>query len=141
MTPQARAVFSPAFALVLLTFCVWVRLYVVRIAEMRRLRIHPQSIANSLQAAQRLVDTRAADNFRNLFELPVLFYAALGVAFAIGAVDAVTLALAWIFVALRVAHSLVHCSYNRVMHRFAVYMAGAVALWMLWGWLAWHLAG
>lgn len=141
MTPQARAVFSPAFALVLLTFCVWLRLYVVRIAEMRRLRIHPQSIANSLQAAQRLVDTRAADNFRNLFELPVLFYAALGVAFAIGAVDPVTLALAWLFVALRVAHSLVHCSYNRVMHRFAVYMTGAVTLWALWGWLAWHLAG
>jgi hypothetical protein len=141
VTAQARAVFSPAFALVLLTFCVWMRLYVVRIEEMRRLRIHPQSIANSLQAAQRLVDTRAADNFRNLFELPVLFYAALGVAFAMGAIDAITLALAWTFVALRVAHSIIHCSYNRVMHRFAVYMAGAVTLWVLWGWLAWHLAG
>ncbi|MEO7324253.1 MAG: MAPEG family protein [Dokdonella sp.] len=139
MTAQTRAIFSPAFALVLLTFCVWMRLYVVRIGEMRRLRIHPQSVASSLQAAQRLVDTRAADNFRNLFELPVLFYAALGVAFALGAVDAVSLTLAWTFVALRLAHSLIHCSYNRVMHRFAVYVTGAVALWSLWGWLAWQL--
>ena len=140
MTHDTRLILWPAFALALLTLLVALRMFVVRIGEMRRLRIHPQSVAISAQAAQRFVDTRAADNFRNLFELPVLFYAAIGIAFAIHAVDAVTLALAWLFVALRCAHSAIQCSYNRVMHRFAAYATGAVTLWLLWGWLAWRLA-
>ena len=136
----AGTVFWPAFALVLLTFLVLLRMFVSRVGEMRSLRIHPQRVATSAQAAQKFVDTRAADNFRNLFELPVLFYAALGIAFAIGATDSATLALAWLFVALRVAHSAIQCSYNRVMHRFAVHAAGAITLGVMWGHLAWHLA-
>lgn len=136
---DARAVFLPAAAMALLTLVVWVRLFVVRIGEMRRLRIHPQSVATSPQAMQKFVDTRAADNLRNLFELPVLLYAALGIAFAIGAGDPVTLGLAWAFVALRGLHSLIQCGYNRVVHRFAAYVAGGVVLWALWGWLTWQL--
>ena len=139
MDPLARALAGPAFTMVLLTFVVQLRMYVLRITEMRRLRIHPQAVATSVQSGQRFVDTRAADNFRNLFELPVLFYTALGVLFAIGAVDRISLALAWLFVALRVLHSVIHCGYNRVMHRFHAYAAGGFVLWALWGWLAWHL--
>ncbi|RYD16486.1 MAG: hypothetical protein EOP90_00415 [Lysobacteraceae bacterium] len=137
MDPLARALAAPAFAMALLTFVVQLRMYVLRIAEMRRLRIHPQSVATSVQAAQRFVDTRAADNFRNLFELPVLFYLALGVAFAIRAEDGALLALAWLFVALRAIHSAIHCSYNKVTHRFTAYLAGSVALMLLWARLAW----
>jgi len=48
----------------------------------------------------------------------------------------VVLALAWSFVALRVLHSAIHCGYNRVMHRFLVYIAGACVLWALWGYLS-----
>ena len=127
----------PTFAMVLLTFVVQVRMYFSRIAEMRRLRIHPQAVATSSRAAERFVDTRAADNFRNLFELPVLFYAAVGVAFAVGAADGFTLGLAWLFVALRVVHSAIQCSYNKVMHRFYAYLAGSLALLLLWAHLAW----
>jgi len=122
--------------MVALTFVVWWRLYYTRIGEMRRERIHPQSIASSAQAAARLQDTRAADNFRNLFELPVLFYFALAVAAQAGRVTITTLTLAWAFVVLRVLHSWIQCTYNKVMHRFAVYVAGGVALWALWGVLA-----
>jgi hypothetical protein len=136
---NANAIFWPALAMALLTFAVWLRMYFIRIGEMRRLRIHPQSVATSAKASERLVDTRAADNFRNLFELPVLFYVALGIAFAIGAVDLPLLALAWLFVVLRIAHSAIQCSYNRVMHRFAVYAAGGFVLWAIWGVLAWRL--
>lgn len=126
----------PVFALVALTFVVWVRLFVVRIGEMRRLRIHPQSVATSQQAAQRFVDTRAADNLSNLFELPVLFYAAIAIAFTAREASSVILILAWLFVASRVAHSAIHCSYNRVMHRFFAHALGALVLWALWGTLA-----
>jgi len=133
------AAFHPAFAMAALTFLVWCRLYVVRIGQMRRERIHPQSVATSVQAAARLTDSRAADNFRNLFELPVLFYLALTVAAFADLATSGVLALAWLFVALRVAHSIVQCTYNKVMHRFLVYMAGAATLWLLWAYLAFLL--
>src|SRR3546814_3669249 len=108
---------------------------------MKRERIHPQAVATSAQSAAKLTDSRAADNFRNLFELPVLFYLALTVAAVSGLVTTTTLVLAWLFVLLRVAHSAIQCSYNKVMHRFQVYFAGGVVLWLLWAWLAWLQIG
>ena len=47
--------------------------------------------------------------------------------------------LAWIFVALRVLHSAIHCSYNKVMHRFYAYVAGGMVLFALWAWLGLQL--
>ncbi|TLY49052.1 MAG: hypothetical protein E6K53_14735, partial [Gammaproteobacteria bacterium] len=109
------------------------------IGEMKRERIHPQSIATSATVAARLKDTKAADNFRNLFEVPVLFYPALIVAFLTAQVSATTLALAWIFVALRMMHSAIQCGYNKVMHRFYVYVSSSWVLWILWAVLAFGL--
>jgi len=129
----------PALAMVGLTFVVWLRMYFSRIGEMKRERIHPQAIATSPQMAARLKDTRAADNFRNLFELPVLFYLALTVAALCGQVTTLVLVLAWLFVGLRVLHSAIHCSYNKVMHRFQAYVAGGTVLWVLWGVLGYGL--
>ena len=65
-----NAIFLPAVAMVVLTFVVWLRMYVTRIGQMKRERIHPQSVATSAQVTAKLTDSRAADNFRNLFELP-----------------------------------------------------------------------
>lgn len=135
----AHAVWWPAVAMAALSFVVWCRMYALRIRQMRRERIHPQSVATAARAGDRLTDSRAADNFRNLFELPVLFYLALVAAAQAGLVDGTVLALAWAFVALRVLHSLVQCTYNRVMHRFAVYVAGALVLWVLWALLGGRL--
>ncbi len=129
-------VFFPAMAMVALTFIVWLRLFAVRIPEMRRLRIHPQSVATSAQKSTRLVDTRAADNFNNLFEIPVLFYLGLIVAFLTHQVTPLILGLAWAFVAGRALHSLIQCSYNKVMHRFAVYSLSTCVVWSLWAVLA-----
>jgi len=130
------AILGPAFAMAGLTCVVYLRMYWVRIAQMKRQRIDAQSVATSAEMAALLTDTRASDNFRNLFELPVLFYLALFVAWATGQVTPVSLGLAWAFVGLRVVHSLVHCTYNTVMHRFALHATGAVVLWVLWGYLA-----
>jgi hypothetical protein len=133
---RSQLIFLPALAMVALTIAVWLRMFVTRVGEMKRERIHPQAVATSAMAAARLNDTRAADNFRNLFELPVLFYLALVVAALSSQVNAVTLALAWGFVVLRIAHSVIQCGYNKVMHRFRAYMFGGLVLWALWGVLA-----
>jgi hypothetical protein len=116
----------------LLTFAVTLRMFRVRIAQIKREHIRLQSIATSAQAAGKLTDSAPADNFRNLFELPVLFYLALVVCAQTGFVNALTLGLAWAFVALRIVHSAIHCSYNRVIHRFYAYVGGYVVLVALW---------
>ena len=127
-----RLIFLPALAMAALTFVVWWRMFFSRVGQMKRERIHPQAVATSAEAAARLTDSRAADNFRNLFELPVLFYLALVVAALTAQVTALTLALAWTFAAARIVHSAIQCSYNKVMHRFRAYVAGAAVLWALW---------
>jgi hypothetical protein len=46
--------------------------------------------------------------------------------------DDVLVWLAWGFVILRIAHSAIHCSYNRVMHRFTVYLISCLLLMFMW---------
>jgi hypothetical protein len=40
--------------------------------------------------------------------------------------------LAWGFVVLRIVHSLIHCSYNNVNHRFAAYALSCLFLLFMW---------
>ena len=134
-----RQIFLPALAMVALAFVVWWRMYFMRIGQMKRERIQPQSVATSAAAAAKLTDSRAADNFRNLFELPVLFYLALVVAATTAQEGTLVVGLAWGFVALRVLHSAIHCTYNKVMHRFCAYVAGGMVLWALWAVLGYGL--
>lgn len=126
------SVLLPAFAMAALTFCVMTVLATRRLSTLQRKRISPQKVASAAQMAAAIEDTRAADNFRNLFELPVLFYAAVMIAQITGKTGDLVLGLAWAFVATRVVHSIIHCTYNRVVHRFAVYLIGAVCLLSLW---------
>lgn len=129
----------PLLAMVALTLMVWVRLYAVRIPEMKRNRIDPQRLAGSADKGL-LKDTRASDNFINLFEVPVLFYVLVLATLAAGVNDGVLLALAWAFVGLRALHSAIQCTYNRVMHRFSAYALATVSLFLYLGRLAWLVA-
>ena len=134
-----QALLMPLLAMVGLTLLVWLRLYMVRIPEMRRSRIHPQRLAGSADK-HLLKDTRASDNFINLFEVPVLFYVLVLGTLAVGLADSGFVLLAWLFVGLRALHSLIQCSYNRVMHRFAAYSLATLVLFVYLARLAWLLA-
>jgi hypothetical protein len=135
----AAAILYPLLALVALTAIVAVTMYRRRVAEMRGRRIHPQQLALSAQRAAALEDTRAADNFRNLFEAPVLFYTAVLTVFAAGLTAPVYVGLAWIYVATRIAHSAIQCTYNRVMHRFIAFASGLLVLFAMFGLIAFDL--
>lgn len=129
----------PVLAQVLLTAVVWVRMFTVRVAEMRARRIRPQDVATSRAIASTLENTRAADNFRNLFEVPVLFFAVCAMLASLDAVTPPQLVLAWLFVSLRCAHSFIQLTYNGVMHRFRVYLASTVCVFGMWALLAFQL--
>jgi len=130
---------SPAVAMVGLTFLVWVRLYHLRLREMARKRIDAQALAGSADVARLLADTRASDNFRNLFEVPVLFYAGVLLAAQAGFDDPALLALAWAFVGLRAVHSAVQCTINHVKTRFVAYALATLVLLVFWARVAWLL--
>ncbi len=71
-------------------------------------------------------------NFMNLLEVPVLFYIVCLVLCLTQKGDALALQLAWAYVALRVLHSLIHLSYNRVMHRLTAFALSNGVLVVIW---------
>ena len=132
-------IYFPCVALVALTAIVWVRLYIDRIGEMRARRIRPQALASSRETARALQQVRASDNFRNLFEVPVLFYV-LCISLAVTqSVTPLYLWGAWVYVALRAAHSFIHLTYNRVMHRFVAYALSTILVFSMWVGFGVHL--
>ncbi len=127
----------PLLAQVFLTFAVWIYMYVTRLSEIRRKNINPQNLDTRVHGQSLLTDSpRQADNLKNLFELPVLFYVAALLSMVLMIQDQFLVQLAWAYVALRYVHSFVHCTYNRVMHRFTAYAASCLLLMLIWARLA-----
>ena len=71
-------------------------------------------------------------NLMNLLELPVLFYVASLLLYVTRNVDALAIGLAWAYVALRLCHSAVHLTYNKVMHRLAFFAISNLVLTVIW---------
>ncbi len=124
-------IWLPCAALVGLTALVWLKLYVDRLGEMRTKGIDPQALARARDAAG-LERSAAADNFRNLFEVPVLFYVLCIALVLNGGSTPAYVRAAWAYVALRAVHSLIHVTYNRVVHRFLVYVTSTLLLFGMW---------
>lgn len=124
-------IWMPVAALAGLTAVVWVKLYADRLGEMRRKGVDPQALARARDTAA-LERTAAAENFRNLFEVPVLFYV-LCIALALtGGSTPGFVTAAWGYAGLRALHSLIHVTYNRVVHRFLAYVASTLLLFGMW---------
>src|SRR5712691_9418678 len=112
---------------------MWAWLYASRIPAVTKNRIvfDPHRPAEEFHAQLPAEVRWKADNYNNLMEQPTLFYAvALTLAF-LGADTRLNIGLAWTYVALRVAHSLVQATVNVVMIRFALFMAASIVLGVL----------
>lgn len=79
-------------------------------------------------------------NMMNLLELPMLFYVACLIYLVIGRIDEYGLALAWLYVGLRLVHSAIHVTYNRVRHRLIAFALSNIVLVMFWTNLIRHAA-
>jgi hypothetical protein len=123
----------PLLAQVALTFIVMLRMYSARVAEFKAKRINPESVKTRHVFREKLTDSaHMADNFSNLFEMPVLFYAAVLLAIVMLVSDPLLATLCWLYVGLRVVHSFIHTTYNKVMHRFYAFAASALVLLGIW---------
>jgi hypothetical protein len=127
------AVLLPATAMVLLTFIVWLKMYSDRLNEMRLRRIHPQQLSSAREVAHTLQNTNASDHLKNLFELPVLFYALCAFLAITKLTTLFLLAGAWGYVALRAYHAWIHLTHNKVIRRFQAYVASTLLLFVMWG--------
>ena len=119
-------------AMVALIFIVGCRLLIVRIKEIQDKRLSLQNVANSLQVSTHLMNVQASDNFKNLFEVPVLFYALCAVAINLSTVPQWIVYGGWVFVILRIVHSFIHCTYNNVGHRFVAFLISFLLVIGLW---------
>ena len=130
--PQ-QAIFGPFFATMILTLVVWVYMYVRRIRFITASKLSPQDLAvpGELARVSPPAVSNPSDNLKNLFEMPVLFYALALYLFVTNQVDAAYVYTGWIFVGFRALHSAVHCTFNRVILRFYLYLVSTVALWFM----------
>ena len=136
---EAKLILYPLLAMFLLVCLVAATMLRRRIAFYKLNRVHPQKTATSAQMAAVMSDSRAPDNFRNLFELPVMFYVAALTIFVTGNICVPHLILAWGYVVARYAHSFIHCTSNVVMHRFYAFLTSCVLLVCIWLMLAYQL--
>ena len=128
-------ILQPVVALLAWTMVMWVWMYATRIPAMLKAGIDAKGMVGSTGASLRaqLPDRVSwkADNYNHLHEAPTLFYAVAIVLAIIGQGDGFNTVLAWAYVGLRVAHSLVQATVNRVALRFALFALSSLALMAL----------
>lgn len=129
------ALLAPVFVQMGLTLALLYAMGFMRVGAVRRREVRLAEIALGQQAWPVAV-TKVSNAFRNQFELPVLYYVLVLIAILTRQADDAMVLLAWLFVALRLLHAAIHVTNNNVLNRFRAYVAGALVLTVMWGYLA-----
>ncbi len=128
--PTAEQFLTPVLVLVAWTLVMWAWMYATRIPAMKAAGIDPQEAAYPGTWVHRLRPgvRSVADNYNHLHEQPTIFYALMFFAALTGGGDSTALTLAWCYVGLRIVHSLVQATFNRVVLRFSVFALATIVL-------------
>ena len=133
--PITSPIFAPAIALVLWSLVMLGWLAVTRLPAMSRAGVALTTVVGARGAnLEGVVPDKVnwkAHNYTHLMEQPTLFYATVLILGVIGQGDGINLQLAWAYVALRIAHSLVQATWNRVVVRFTLFSLSTAALLLL----------
>ena len=120
---------EPVIALISWTLIVWIWMYALRIPAMNAAQIDPDDAKHPGSLSVLPSNVRAvADNYNHLHEQPTIFYALAFYTQLAGAADVLNVQLAWGYVGLRVVHSLVQNTANKVMIRFTVFSLSSLVL-------------
>lgn len=129
---NGQDILGPVAALAMWSMVMWVWMYATRLPAMQKHKVNPGDLIGN--TAKTLDDALPAEvqwkahNYNHLMEQPTVFYA-VALALAIGGQgDGLNAQLAWAYVALRVAHSLVQATVNKVMVRFSIFALGSLVL-------------
>ncbi|MGD9967118.1 MAG: MAPEG family protein [Hyphomonadaceae bacterium] len=126
---------APVVALVIWSLIMLIWLYATRIPAMSAAKLRPGQATKA--DMERLSSANVANNYNHLMEQPTLFYAIAFSLQLLGQGDhPINIGLAWLYVAIRIVHSLVQATVNVIVIRFLIFMLGSLAL----GALAFHAA-
>ena len=129
---RAESIFAPVSALALWTVLVMWLTGFRRVRAVRARRVSPRAFRLG-ESPEVPPDVAVANrNLMNLLELPVLFYVVTIGFYVTHHVSHRALLLAWIYVGLRVLHSLEHLTRNNIMRRLTTFTLSSVVLVMLW---------
>ena len=133
-----QALVLPAFVHVALVAAVGLRMGQARVRAAQSGQVRMRDVA--LDGSKWPDGVRKfANNYQNQFEVPVLYYALLGLLLATGLGDGVAVALSWGFAASRIVHSVIHTGTNVVLWRFRAFLVGFVFLMLMWAWFGLRL--
>jgi len=114
------------------TMVMWLWMYFTRIPAMGKAGIDSKTLTGGtgkdLEAVLPGKVQWIAHNYNHLHEAPTVFYAVALALALIGQGDGLNATLAWAYVGLRIAHSLVQALWNRVLVRFALFALSSLAL-------------
>lgn len=131
---MSNALLGPVLAQVGLTLVTLLALYATRIPAMVVAKPSNKAMQDPKSLDLLPKNARfAGQNYNHQFEAPVLFYVLCLSAMLAGIGNETTVTLAWGYVGLRVLHAAIHITYNRVMHRFAVFSLSSFVLIALFG--------
>jgi hypothetical protein len=120
---------TPVLALIGWTFVIWVWMYATRLPAMYKAKLDPARIKRKSDLdSLPLSVQQVADNYSHLHEQPVVFYALAVYTQLVGVLDPLNVTLAWLYVGLRVVHSLIQCTWNFTPVRFMVFVASTGVL-------------
>jgi hypothetical protein len=128
--PAHTPIVAPVIALALWTHVIWAWMYATRIPAIRKVRmvLDPNAPRGEQMATLPPAVRWKADNYNHLMEQPTVFYAvALSLAI-LGEGSGTNATLAWAYVALRVVHSFVQTTINKIEVRFALFFVSSLVL-------------
>lgn len=131
MQMYEHGLIAPVLALVLWSLVMWIWLYATRIPAMQKAKINPQQAAIDRELKLPPQAMWPADNYNHLMEQPTIYYATCLAAQLAGTTDAINIGLAWLYVVLRVIHSLVQATVNLVTLRFTIFSISSIVLAIL----------
>ena len=143
-------ILQPVVVLAAWTMVMWLWMYATRIPAMTKAGIDAKSLTGgtgkSLDEVLPPPVQWKAHNYNHLHEAPTVFYAVALVLAIVGQGDGFNAMLGWAYVGLRVLHSLIQATVNRVMVRFVVFALSSLVLIALTFHAAiavfdWHLLG
>lgn len=119
---------GPVVGLLFWTMIMLVWLYATRIPAMRQAKIRPGQASRSEMEALPNWASNPAANYNHLHEQPTLFYAACFALEFLGQGNEINVGLAWLYVGLRILHSLVQATANIIIVRWLIFMAASLVL-------------
>ena len=132
---MAAEILKPVVVLFGWTMVMWFWLYATRIPAINA--VGKAAMDDVAQGRKTLDDVLPlsvqwkAHNYNHLHEAPTLFYAVALLLAIMGAGTGVNAGLAWVYVMLRIAHSLVQATVNHVMARFSIFALSSFVLMAL----------